>query len=137
VIERADDRDLNRLNELVAQLRPDIGEPAFDPALVRQEQRTFVARAPDGTATGFIVAAYIDIGIPDEGGATIELLVVDEAERGGGTGAALVRHALQWLAGEGIDTVFVSTSADGDAAGFYERLGFARCRGPWLVRSTS
>ena len=64
-------------------------------------------------------------------------LGVAKDHRGKGFGEALVREALHWLASEGVANVFVSTSSEDTAADYYERLGFTRCRGPWLVASTS
>src|SRR5438876_9459885 len=102
VIEVARAGDVDQLNDLVRQLRPDLAKPAFDPDAVRQGRRTLVARDSARGIIGLVVVAYIDVGVPDEGGGTIELLVVDEAERGRGVGAALVREARHWLSGEGV-----------------------------------
>jgi N-acetylglutamate synthase-like GNAT family acetyltransferase len=94
---------------------------------VRQAARTFVARTPDGVK-GFLIATVAAYGFSVSG--HLEEMAVAENEQGGGVGRSLVAACEDWLRSEGVETVFVS-SLD-TATGFYERLGYERCVGPWL-----
>jgi N-acetylglutamate synthase-like GNAT family acetyltransferase len=95
--------------------------------LVRQVARTFVAKT-DGRVEGFLIATLADYGFSMSG--NLEELAVAEDQHGGGVGRALVDACEAWLLGEGVETVFVSSLET--ATGFYERLGYQRCIGPWL-----
>ncbi len=55
----------------------------------------------------------------------ITSLVVDEALRGGGAGAALLAAAEAWFAERGVTKVTLTTASHRERAhGFYERLGY-------------
>src|SRR3546814_741608 len=54
--------------------------------------------------------------------ALLRSLAVPAAERGSGVGAALVSHAEQYAARQGIDTMYLLTTT---AAGFFERRGYS------------
>jgi N-acetylglutamate synthase-like GNAT family acetyltransferase len=95
---------------------------------VRQEARTFVADDGDDVI-GLLVATFVDYGHEPYG--VVEELVVDPANRGSGTGTALLVECRAWLDALGAEVVFVSAVSD-EAAEFYLTAGFTRCTGPWL-----
>lgn len=102
--------------------------PGLAPATAtRQDARTFVAKDEAGVR-GFAIATLADYGFSMSG--HLEELAVAEDGQGGGIGRALVAACEDWLRTEGVETVFVS-SLEG-AVGFYERLGYQPCIGPWL-----
>jgi N-acetylglutamate synthase-like GNAT family acetyltransferase len=122
----ASEADLASLQELARQLH---GPEAAPVTPVRQASRTFVAR--DGAVIiGFAIVTLTDFGLERSG--AIEALAVSEARQGSGHGAALIDACTDWLAGEGVEVVFVSALAD--AVSFYRRVGFQPCTGPWLFR---
>ena len=124
VVSEAEDADLAAIGALAKLLYgPDT--PAATP--VRQASRTFVAKV-DGTVKGFLIATATGYGFSMSG--YVEELAVAEDEQRSGIGRSLVAACEQWLASEGVRTVFVS-SLD-TATGFYERLGYQPCVGPWL-----
>ncbi|WP_238176763.1 GNAT family N-acetyltransferase, partial [Kribbella albertanoniae] len=98
---------------------------------VRQEARTFVAQDGD-VVVGVGVVTFVDYGYGGYG--TVEELVVDAASRGRGVGRVLLDECRGWLAGLGVEVVFVSAVDEG-VAGFYRKAGFVSCTGPWLYRS--
>jgi predicted N-acetyltransferase YhbS len=119
--------DEEGLASLLSQLHPN--RPAiFHPDQVRQGSCSFVA-TEDEAIVGFALATFADYGLSSYG--MIEELVVDTDRRGRGVGTALVDACREWLAGQGIEVVFVS-ALDGAAEAFYRRCGFVACRGPWL-----
>ena len=102
--------------------------PDLAPATpVRQASRTFVARSAQRVG-GFAIATLADYGFSMSG--HLEELAVGEAGQGTGLGRRLVAACEDWLRSEGVETVFVSSLET--AVGFYERLGYERCVGPWL-----
>jgi N-acetylglutamate synthase-like GNAT family acetyltransferase len=82
---------------------------------------------------GFLIATVADYGFSVSG--HLEELAVAEDERGGGLGRRLVASCEQWLKSEGVETVFVSSLET--ATGFYERMGYQPCIGPWLFHRFS
>jgi predicted N-acetyltransferase YhbS len=96
---------------------------------VRQESRTFVADQ-GSEVVGFVIATLTDYGLSRTG--MIEELAIRQEYQGSGLGAALVAQCERWLAEEGMEVVFVSALAEAD--GFYRRIGFKPCTGPWLFR---
>jgi N-acetylglutamate synthase-like GNAT family acetyltransferase len=123
-ISHAEAADLPAIDELAKLLYG----PGLPPAkAVRQDSRTFVARTTAGVK-GFLIATLADYGFSMSG--HLEELAVAEDGQGGGLGRMLVAACEDWLRGEGVETVFVS-SLEG-AVSFYERLGYQRCIGPWL-----
>ena len=124
VISQAEGSDFAAVQELAKLL---YGPEVAPATAVRQAARTFVAKTSGGVA-GFLIATVADYGFSMSG--HLEELAVAEDEQGGGTGRALVAACEEWLRSEGVETVFVS--ALDTAAGFYERLGYEPCVGPWL-----
>jgi ribosomal protein S18 acetylase RimI-like enzyme len=84
-----------------------------------------VARDESGTIVGSLTLVVFPI--PTGVRAWIEDVVVDEAARGAGVGAALNTEALRRAAGAGAKTVDLTSRPDRDAANrLYRRLGFER-----------
>src|SRR4051794_4851931 len=89
----------------------------------------FVVRDDDGTAVGYAAALVHDGERPlleGETGAVGELdtLVVAQAHRGSGAGAALVRAARAWLRERGAAPMLIGVRTDNaEALDFYARLG--------------
>lgn len=124
VISQAEPSDYSAINELAKLLYgPDLA-PA---TAVRQTSRTLVARTPDGVK-GFLIATVADYGFSMSG--HLEELAVAEDEQYRGIGRALVAECEDWMRAEGVETVFVSSLET--ATGFYDRLGYEPCIGPWL-----
>jgi N-acetylglutamate synthase-like GNAT family acetyltransferase len=129
--------DLPRIVELLAQLSPDtpredLRQPlaesyrtAFREIEADRKQRLLVAEANGrvvGTAALIIVPNLSHQGRPY---AIVENVVVDEAQRGGGYGELLMRHAMEAARQAGCyKLVLTSNKRRSDAHRFYERLGF-------------
>jgi GNAT superfamily N-acetyltransferase len=128
------DSDGGYLDSLLAQLHAGYEDGSFRPSRFRSGTRTFVAEAEDGSVIGLLLGAFVDLGITDETSGYLEELVIDTNHRGAGIGDALVEAWKSWLRSEGVRLGFVSTTPDGPQS-FYERCGFRRCVGPWLVWS--
>jgi N-acetylglutamate synthase-like GNAT family acetyltransferase len=124
VISQAKASDYGAIHELAKLL---YGTDVAPAQAVRQDSRTFVARS-GGEVKGFLIATLADYGFSMSG--HLEELAVAEEEQGAGIGRALVSACEAWLKGEGVETVFVS--ALDTAEGFYQRVGYERCIGPWL-----
>jgi GNAT superfamily N-acetyltransferase len=122
--------DVPAVSALIDQLHAD-RPGVLDPARIRQGWKTFVARDERGAPIGFALGTFIDYGLRHESSGTLEQLVVDESARGAGVGEALVESWKQWLRDEGLTLGFLSAAED--AVRFYERCGFQRTTGPWLV----
>ena len=98
--------------------------------LPRPENAVLVAEAetPDDQVIGWIHVAGHH-GIETDPFAQILALVVDEQNRGGGTGAALVEAASAWAGRSGFRTLRVRSNVVRERTHrFYERLGFARIK---------
>jgi GNAT superfamily N-acetyltransferase len=128
----AEPRDAEAVTRLLCALHPDTASTFA--GTVRQGWRSFVAER-NGEVVGFLLATFTDYGLPDESGGMIEQLIVDDSHRDRGVGRELVEACWAWLASEGVTLAFVATIEGSPAAAFYERCGFERCRGPWLVRA--
>lgn len=82
-----------------------------------------LARDADGTIVGMLTLAVFRI--PTGLRAWIEDVVVDEAARGGGVGAALTNAAIRIAAERGARTVDLTSRPSREAANrLYQRLGF-------------
>jgi GNAT superfamily N-acetyltransferase len=123
--------DAPKLADLTTQLgyptSPEEAETRLRDLASRPENAVLVAEE-DGEVAGWIhVSALYSLEM--EPTALIQGLVVDEAHRGGGIGAALVEAAAEWAAGHGFRTLRVRSNAVRERThAFYERLGFARTK---------
>jgi regulatory protein len=95
---------------------------------IRQQARTFVS-GDDGDVHGLVVVTFVNYGHEPYG--VVEEPVVDPANRGSGTGTALLAQCRSWLGGLGAEVVGVSAINE-EAAEFYLQAGFTRRTGPWL-----
>jgi GNAT superfamily N-acetyltransferase len=83
------------------------------------------ARAARGTITGFIALQILESLLSGEM-AEIAALVVDETQRGHGTGVALLRAAEAWAHQRGFRHIRVRSNViRTDAHRFYQREGYA------------
>lgn len=98
----------------------------------------------DGTATIVLFGCVTDeqlhgiVGLDVHGdGALLRSLAVSEARRGTGLGAALLAHAEQFAAQQGIRTLYLLTTT---AEGFFARHGYRpmlRAEAPAFIAATS
>lgn len=118
------------LVEALARLVPQLSSSATPPGAVELERvvsspatTLFVARDGAGAIVGSLTLALFLL--PTGLRAWVEDVVVDEANRGSGAGAALVRAALQAAESAGARTVDLTSRPDREAANrLYLRLGF-------------
>jgi (aminoalkyl)phosphonate N-acetyltransferase len=80
-----------------------------------------------------VVAGWVDVGVTDhlqnEPYGEIGGLVVSEARRSAGVGAALVLRAEQWIRGQDLERVTVRSQIKRERAhGFYLRQGYERVK---------
>jgi N-acetylglutamate synthase-like GNAT family acetyltransferase len=130
-IREASPSDLPSISRLIRELHPEQAGK-FDPSAVRQGHRTFVAER-DGDVVGVLLGTFTAHGLEYESAGHLEQLIVAPDVRGQGVGEALVYQWTEWLVAEGVSIGFVSTTEELGAASFYERCGFVRCTGPFLV----
>ena len=103
-----------------APTRAELEEIAASPAT-----RLLVARDDAGAIVGSLTLAIFRI--PTGVRAWVEDVVVDEAARGQGIGAALTREALRLAAEAGARTVDLTSRPDREAANrLYQAVGFER-----------
>ena len=89
------------------------------------------SRHESGAVLGFLLGALIDYGILCESAGSLELLVVDESARGQGVGRRLsTRGSSGYKTRASASRSRMRVRA---REAFYERCGFKRCEGPWLV----
>ncbi len=136
-VREATEEDLPRLVELLAQLslgeaREDAGRPlpeSYAKALAEIDadprQQLLVLEA-DGRIVGSLVLIVVpNLSHQGRPYAIVENVVVDEAERGGGLGEALMRHAIDEARRAGCYKLSLTSNRKrADAHRFYERLGF-------------
>ena len=129
VIREARDEDAAAL----AALATELGYPADAEAMRRRMER-LAAQPPHRMVVaerGGRVVAFAGMTVEwtptsDDPVARLTALVVEEGERGRGTGAALVAHAEEWARGRGARSIRLTTAAHReDAHRFYERIGYA------------
>ena len=107
--------------------RPEEAEPRLRDVTSQPENAILVADW-DGAVVGWIHVAGSH-HVETESFAAILALVVDEARRSGGIGAALVEAASEWGAQQGFRTLRVRSNVVRERThAFYERLGFARIK---------
>jgi ribosomal protein S18 acetylase RimI-like enzyme len=125
VLRDVTDADLPALNHLLAQLSR--SAPPLDADAVRQiatwdGNSLLVARAA-GRIVGMLT--LVTFPIPTGLRAWIEDVVVDEAARGQGVGAALSREAVRLARTAGARTIDLTSRPSREAANrLYQRLGF-------------
>ena len=116
------------LIRLLPQLSPDRKAPSPDEIrelLAQPGMRLLVARDDGGAIVGML--ALLVYRIPTGLMARIDDVVVDEAARGRGVGAALTREALRIATEEGARHVTLTSRPERAAANrLYVRLGFER-----------
>lgn len=118
----------------LATLATHLGYPADEAAMRPRIERiaasddyeTFVAER-DGVVIGFTGVTWKWSYTDDTPRAQLLALVVDPAERGRGTGAALVAAVEGWARRQGAGGIFVTTALHRERTHlFYERLGYAK-----------
>lgn len=117
----------------LARLMGVLGYPTTEEAMRGRMERivadpgfaTFLAEDGAGRAVGMV---GVMVGLSynfDAPYARIIALVVDEAARGTGVGAALVARAEQWARAAGAGAIHLTTAMHRDGAhAFYERVGY-------------
>ncbi len=120
--------------------------------LVRDEIRTSLARPVsrtwlaerNGRAVGLLVAqspqeaGWIAGMTSAAGAAYLQTMIVDQAERGTGIGAALVRHLHARLDGGGVDvTLLHHSQVNPLSAPFWYRMGYRPLWTSWEARPAS
>ena len=137
-VREAIEADLPRLVELLAQLsiaeqREDVGPPlpeSYANALAEIDgdprQQLLVLEA-DGRIVGSLALILVpNLSHQGRPYAIVENVVVDEAERGGGFGEVLMRHAIDEARRAGCYKLSLTSNRQrADAHRFYERLGFS------------
>jgi GNAT superfamily N-acetyltransferase len=120
----------------VACLADELGYPTtvaqalarIERALARPDEGAFVAEYKDGSVIGW-VHVFAAHRLESDSFAEIGGLVVDEARRRQGVGAALLSAAERWAAERGYARVVVrSNTVRVEARRFYERRGFAEIK---------
>ena len=129
MIRAADSRDGEALARLVGQLGYEItpAEAGERLALMHTEGRHVLVAEVGGTVVGCLSTSAMRVLHRPAPVGRISMMVVDEAHRGRGIGAALVRAAEGALAAQGCYMVEVTSHARRtEAHRFYERLGYER-----------
>lgn len=122
--------------EAIAALSAQLGYPTDAAAvakrlaklLARPEHAVFACTDEDGKVLGWAAAEH---RLTLESGERVELvgLVVDEAMRRNGIGAALVTAVEAWCRRRGADELFVRSNVTRDAAhAFYLQLGYEHAK---------
>jgi predicted N-acetyltransferase YhbS len=103
------------------------GEVAERLEAMQAEGRLVLVAELDGAVVGCLSTSVMRVLHRPAPVGRISMMVVDEALRGGGIGAALVRVAEQSLAAQGCYMVEVTSNVRrAEAHRFYERLGYER-----------
>jgi ribosomal protein S18 acetylase RimI-like enzyme len=135
VIREAAPDDLPRIIELTAQLLDDPGEDyaatpdAYDrafAAIMDDARQTLFVAERDGAVIGSLVLVIVpNLGRHGRPYAILENIVVDEGQRSGGVGEAMVRHAIALAEQAGCYKVALTSRTHREHAHrFYERMGF-------------
>jgi ribosomal protein S18 acetylase RimI-like enzyme len=123
----ADHELLDAIKTLLPQLSS-AAPPTFaelDEVATSPATTLFVARNAGGRIVGALTLAHFRL--PTGVRAWIEDVVVDQTERGGGIGSALVEAAVDVARQAGARTVDLTSRPDREAANrLYQRLGFVR-----------
>jgi ribosomal protein S18 acetylase RimI-like enzyme len=122
----ADGELLDAVRRLLPQLSssaPPPGAYDLEDVVTSQATNLFVARDEERRIIGLLT--LVVFRLPTGVRAWIEDVVVDEARRGHGTGAALVEAALHLAREAGARTVDLTSRPDREAANrLYQRVGF-------------
>jgi GNAT superfamily N-acetyltransferase len=129
VIRPAEPRDGDALARLIGQLGYDAsaGEVAERLAAMGAEGRVVLVAEIAGAVVGCLSTSVMRVLHRPAPVGRISMMVVDEALRSRGIGAALVRAAEAALAAQGCYMIEVTSNLRRtEAHRFYERLGYAR-----------
>ena len=129
MIRPAEPRDSEALARLIGQLgyAATAGDVAERLAAMAAEGRLVLVAERDGAVVGCLTTSAMRVLHRPAPVGRISMMVVDEALRGHGIGAALVRAAEEALAARGCGLVEVtSNQRRTDAHRFYEKLGYER-----------
>ncbi|MEU2671145.1 GNAT family N-acetyltransferase [Streptomyces sp. NPDC007164] len=125
VVREATDEVVEAIARLLPQLSSTAGTPDAESVarLLRSDANTLLLARVDGRAVGMLT--LIVFPLPSGLRGRIEDVVVDEAARGHGVGAALTEEALRLADAAGARTVDLTSRPSRQAANrLYERLGF-------------
>ncbi|MFF3959344.1 GNAT family N-acetyltransferase [Streptomyces sp. NPDC001890] len=125
VVRGATDEVVEAIARLLPQLSSTAGVPDRDSvaALLRSDATTLLMARIEGRAVGMLTLILFPLPTGLRG--RIEDVVVDEAARGHGVGAALTEEALRLAGVAGARTVDLTSRPSRRAANrLYERLGF-------------
>ena len=143
IARRATEADIPAMIGLLRQLFAIEDEFAFDPLVQQQGLRLLLAepRAAafvaerDGQVIGMATAQLLVSTARGGPVATIEDVIVDQAARGFGAGAALIGAVEAWARAQGCLRLQLLADRENVAAlDFYDRQKFGRTRMVWLVR---
>jgi ribosomal protein S18 acetylase RimI-like enzyme len=127
-VHAVDDELVAAWERLIGQLSRSAPAPSrgeLEEIVASPATRLLVARGEDGAIAGSLTLALFRI--PTGVRAWIEDVVVDEAARGQGLGAALTRDALRLASEAGARTVDLTSRPDREAANrLYQAVGFER-----------
>lgn len=129
VIRAAEASDSESLARLIGQLGYDAtpGQVAERRALMAAEGRHVLVAEIDGAVVGCLSTSVMRVLHRAAPVGRISMMVVDEAFRGKGIGAALVRAAEEVLAAQDCTMAEVTSNVRrAEAHRFYERLGYER-----------
>jgi GNAT superfamily N-acetyltransferase len=129
IVRSAEASDSGSLTELIGQLGygATADQVAERRALMAAEGRHVLVAELDGAVVGCLTTSVMRFLHRPAPVGRISMMVVDEAVRGRGIGAALVRAAEEALAAQGCYMVEVtSNTRRTEAHRFYERLGYQR-----------
>ncbi|MCX4734256.1 GNAT family N-acetyltransferase [Streptomyces sp. NBC_01363] len=125
VVRGATDEVVEAVSRLLPQLSGTAGAPDRESVaeLLRSDANTLLVARVEGRAVGMLT--LIMFPLPSGVRGRIEDVVVDEAARGHGVGAALTEEALRLAEAAGVRTVDLTSRPSRQAANrLYERLGF-------------
>ncbi|MFF9268344.1 GNAT family N-acetyltransferase [Streptomyces sp. H23] len=125
VVRETTDEVVGAVARLLPQLSSNAGPPTHEDVdrLLRSEANTLLVARIDGLAVGMLT--LITYPLPSGLRCRIEDVVVDDAARGHGAGAALTSEALRLAEAAGARTVDLTSRPSREAANrLYERLGF-------------